>query len=236
MDAAGRPSSRFAREGLPEGLDSIPASADLQLATHASLEAQAAAIADDIAYDAHDIDDALRAGLIRLGDLEQVPLVGQIVEEVLGRWPDIGRSRQAHEVQRRLITRMVEDVIETSGAAIAAAAPLSADDVRRAGRTLIRFSPHMAAAEQGLKRFLFDNVYRSETVMAPVRRSQEVVANLFEHYLAHRDLPGHWGRSAREAPDEAAAARTVCDFIAGMTDPYALEQHAALFDAANRLR
>ncbi|HEV7278352.1 MAG TPA: deoxyguanosinetriphosphate triphosphohydrolase [Devosiaceae bacterium] len=233
IDAAGAPVGRYAREGLPAGLDAIPASTDLQLATHASLEAQAAAIADDIAYDSHDIDDALRAGLIALPDLEAVPLVGSIATEVMERWPDIGRSRQAHEVQRRLITRSIEDVIETSAAAIAAAAPNSVDDVRHAGRTLIRFSPRLAEAEQGLKRFLFDNVYRSEAVMAPVRRSQEVVADLFEHYLARCDLPGHWGQAVQQAADEAGAARIVCDFVAGMTDPYALEQHARLSGGAD---
>ena len=236
IDAVGAPVGRYAREGLPAGLDAIPASADLQLSTHASLEAQAAAIADDIAYDSHDIDDALRAGLIGLPDLESVPLVGPIAAEVMARWPDIGRSRQAHEVQRRLITHSIEDVIATSAAAIAAAAPDSADAVRQDGRTLIRFSPELAEAEQGLKRFLFDNVYRSEAVMAPVRQSQEVVSDLFDHYLARCDLPGHWGEAVLQATDEAAAARIVCDFVAGMTDPYALEQHARLFDAAERLR
>src|SRR5690606_31286918 len=148
IDAVGAPVGRYAREGLPAGLDAIPASADLQLSTHASLEAQAAAIADDIAYDSHDTDDALRAGLIGLPDLESVPLVGPIAAEVMARWPDIGRSRQAHEVQRRLITHSIEDVIATSAGAIAAAAPDSADAVRQAGRTLIRFSPELAEAEQ----------------------------------------------------------------------------------------
>jgi dGTPase len=230
IDAAGAPVGRYAEVGLPAGLDAIPASEDLQLSTHASLEAQTAAIADDVAYNAHDIDDALRAGLIDMSDLRDVPLVSPIVEEVTGHWPDIGRSRQAHEVQRRLITRSIEDVIATSSAEIAAVAPQSSDDVRRAGRTLIRFSPQLSEAEQGLKRFLFENVYRSEAVMVPVRRSQAVVAELFEHYLATRDLPGRWGEAARAALSEGEAARVVCDFVAGMTDPYALEQHARLFD------
>jgi dGTPase len=234
VDGTGNPVGRYLRDGLPAGLDNIPASADLMLSTHASLEAQTAAIADDIAYNAHDIDDALRARLIRLDDLADVPLVGPIVGEVLGRWPAIERSRQAHEVQRRLITRAIEDVIATSGAAITALAPASADDVRHAGRTMIRFSDAMAEAERGLKRFMFDNVYRSETVMAPVRRSQAVVADLFDHYLATLDLPGRWGAVAAAA-GEGDRARIICDFIAGMTDPYALDQHARLFDAVRLL-
>jgi dGTPase len=235
VDRDGRPVGRYVEEGLPAGLDDILAKEDLQLSTYASLEAQTAAIADDIAYDAHDIDDALRAKLLGLQDLVDVPLVGPIVREVLGRWPGIERSRQAHEVQRRLITQGIEDVIGTTNAAIAKAAPQSADDVRHAGETLVRFSSATAEAEQGLKRFLFDNVYRNEVVMAPVRQSQTVVAELFDHYMATLDLPGRWGKAVRAAASVAGRARIVCDFIAGMTDPYALEQHARLFDAARRL-
>ncbi len=234
-DPGGRPVGRYLREGLPAGLDDIPASADLLLSTHASLEAQAAAIADDVAYNAHDIDDALRAGLIRLPELVDVPLAGPLVREVLSRWPDIEPNRQAHELQRRLITLAVEDVITESSREIEAIAPQSADDVRHAGRTLIHFSPAVAEAEKGLKRFLFDRVYRSEAVMTPVRRSQSVIGRLFDHYLVTTAMPGRWGEAARAAPDLAAKARIVSDFVAGMTDPYALEQHARLFDDTGAL-
>jgi dGTPase len=233
-DAEGRPVGRYAAEGLPWGLDEIPAPGDLRLSTHASLEAQCAAIADDIAYDAHDVDDALRAGLLRLDDLVEVPRVGPIVREVLGRWPGIEANRQAHEVQRRLITGSIEDVIATTDAAIRRAGVRDVEDVRAAGETLVRFSDEMAAAEAGLKRFLFEHVYRHEQVMAPVRRSQEVVAAMFDHYLAAHDLPGRWGARV-EATEAGGRARVVCDFIAGMTDPYALEQYERLFDAKPQL-
>ena len=232
VDRLGAPVGRYQNEGLPDGLDDIPASEDLRLSTFAGLEAQAAAIADYIAYDAHDIDDALRAGLIRLDDLEDVPLAGPIVREVLERWPGLERARQAHEVQRRLITQCIEDVIETSSAAIARAGPQSPDEVRAAGMALIRFSEATEENEKALKRFLFDNVYRHEAVMAPVRRSQLVVGELFDHYLAALDLPGRWAGAVRAAGTGRERARIVCDFIAGMTDPYALDQHARLFDAA----
>ena len=211
-------------------VDDVPPGADLLPHTHASLEAQAAAIADDIAYNAHDIDDALRAGLLALPDLAEVPLVGPIVGEVLGRWPDIERSRQAHEVQRRLITRAIEDVIATAEAELAAVAPRSADDVRHAGRALIHFSPAMAGAEKQLKAVLFERVYRSEPVMAPVRRSEALVGELFDRYLATADMPGRWGAAAAAAAAEAGRARIVADFVAGMTDPYAEAEHARLFD------
>ncbi|WP_245893147.1 deoxyguanosinetriphosphate triphosphohydrolase [Devosia naphthalenivorans] len=221
---------KYAEEGLPAGFDNIPAPADLRLSSFASLEAQTAAIADDIAYNAHDIDDALRAHLITLADLADVPLAGPIVREVARRYPTAAAKRQAHEVQRRLITRSIEDVITTTQANIEAAGIESAEDVRTAGRTLVTFSPDMAEGEKGLKSFLFDRVYRHETVMAPVRESEMVVTQLFASYMANRDLPGRWGAAAMSA-DGPALARTVCDFIAGMTDPYALDEYARLFDA-----
>jgi dGTPase len=236
IGADGRPLGRYAETGLPPELADIPAAADLELSTHAGLEAQCAAIADDIAYNAHDTDDALRAGLIGLGELADVPLVGPIVGEVLTRWPDIDPGRQAHEVQRRLITAAIEDVIATSGGAIAAAAPASAEDVRRAGRALVAFSPPMAEAERGLKAFLFKHVYRSEAVMAPVRVSEAVIAALFDRYMETADLPGHWGEAVAAATGFAERSRIIADFIAGMTDPYALDEYARLFDARVEFR
>jgi dGTPase len=153
------------------------------------------------------------------------------VREVLARYPDVAPHRQAHEVQRRLITRSIEDVIAHSQANILAAGVQSAEDVRMAGRTLVSFSPQTAEAEQGLKAFLMKRVYRHEAVMVPVRQSEELVAALFERYMQTRDLPGSWGIAAAAAPDAAALARVVADYIAGMTDPYAIDQYARLFDA-----
>jgi dGTPase len=230
------PYGKYAEEGLPAGLDDIPAAADLRLSSFASLEAQTAAIADDVAYNAHDIDDALRAGLIVLADLLDVPLAGPIVREVLELYPDVAAKRQAHEIQRRLITRAIEDVIATTQANIAAAGVTSVEDVRTAGRTLVTFSADAAVAERGLKAFLFERVYRHEAVMVPVRHSETVVTGLFTRYMASRDLPGRWGTAAAAAPDDAALARIVADFIAGMTDPYALDEYARLFDARPEFR
>lgn len=217
---------------LPHLVDlaEIPAPADLRVATYASLEAQVAAIADDIAYNAHDIDDALRANLVTLQDFIGVPMAGPIVEEVLERYPDIAVKRQTHEVQRRMITRAVENVIATGSENIAAAGVDSPEDVRLAGRTLVQFSPAMAADEKALKSFLFARVYRHEDVMVPVRESEAVVERLFASYMADADMPGRWGDAGR-AVDGADRARIVADFIAGMTDPYALDEHQRLFDA-----
>nr|WP_295891596.1 deoxyguanosinetriphosphate triphosphohydrolase [uncultured Devosia sp.] len=227
----GTPYGKYAHEGLPAGLDDIPAAADLRISSFASLEAQTAAIADDIAYNAHDIDDALRAGLIVLGDLAEVPLAGPIVREVLERYPDVAPKRQAHEVQRHLITRAIEDVIATTAGNIAASGVKTAEDVRTARRTLVTFSPAAAEAERGLKVFLFERVYRHETVMVPVRQSEAVVTDLFARYLASRDLPGRWGGAASAATNTAQLARIIADFVAGMTDPYALDEYQRLFDA-----
>jgi dGTPase len=171
IDANGNPVGRYVEEGLPTGIDAIPVPADLRLDTFASLEAQVAAVADDIAYNAHDIDDALRAGLVTLDDFAAVPMAGPIVAEVQARYPMIADKRKAHEVQRRMITRAVEDVINTSAATIAASGVTSPEDVRLAGQPLVTFSAGVAAAEKGLKSFLFARVYRHEAVMVPVRES-----------------------------------------------------------------
>lgn len=227
----GTPFGKYAAEGLPAGIDDIPAIADLRLSSYASLEAQTAAIADDVAYNAHDIDDALRASLITLADLVDVPLAGPIVREVLTLYPDAAPNRQAHEVQRRLITRSIEDVISKTQANLQSAGIKTAANVRDAGHTLVTFSSATAEAERGLKAFLFERVYRHPTVMGPVRQSETVVTDLFSRYMSTRDLPGRWSIAARAATSDTDLARVIADFIAGMTDPYALDEYARLFDA-----
>jgi dGTPase len=216
--------------------ESIPAVGSLRPQTHASLEAQIAAIADDVAYNAHDIDDALRAGLIVLDNLRDVPLVGPFVQEVLSRYPGIAPKRQAHEVQRRLITRSIEDVIETTTRNLATTGVTTPEDVRLAGKTLVTFSADAAQAELGLKAFLFENVYRHPSVMTPVQESERIVSGLFLRYMQSLDMPGRWGLAARAATSQAACAQVVGDYIAGMTDPYAVDEYARLFDARPEFR
>jgi len=211
-------------------LDGIPEREKLLAPAFASLEAQIAAIADDIAYDAHDIDDAARAGLLTPADLLAAPVVADIVRRVEAAHKGLERGRMLHEIQRRLITAMIEDVIAASAGRIAAADPASADAVRALPHALIGFSESLREDERGLKAFMFANVYRHGSVMAPVRESERVVERLFLRYRETGDMPGRWGEAYAAAPDDAARARVVADFIAGMTDPFALAEYARLFD------
>jgi len=233
----GAPRPRYARAGVPLAIVEFDAAWPLDLELHAGAEAQAAAIADDIAYNAHDIDDGLRAGLFGLEDLRAVDFIGAIVEEIRALHPDLELARMVHEIVRRVITRLVEDVISASAANLRASAASTAD-VRAAGRTLVTFSPAMAAAEVALKRFLFARMYRHERVMIVRREAGRVVERLFAHFSRRSaDLPGEWGERARQiSADRPRTMRLVCDYIAGMTDRYALAEHRRLFGHAPSLR
>jgi dGTPase len=228
-DAGGRQAA--ARAVAPAILD-YNARHDLELALYPSAEAQAGAIADDIAYDAHDIDDGLRAQMFAIDDLSGVALIGEILAEIDKAAPGIEPMRRAHELVRRLITRMIEDVISYSQQLVAQCAPESVGDVRRAGGPMVAFSPAMAAADQAIKAFLFPHMYRHQRIMRIMGDAQAVVADLFARYMdSPHDPP--W----REVPPDASMrARQIADFIAGMTDRYALSEHARLFDSTPELR
>jgi len=203
---------------------------DLELSLFAGLEAQCAALADDIAYDAHDIDDGLRSGLISLDMLRDADLPAEILREVADRYPDLDAVRMTHELVRRQITRMVEDVIATSAERLRETAPQSADDVRRAGRPMVAFSQTMAAREKSLKAFLYQRLYRNPTVMAVRENADRVVRDLFGLYMDRPgEMPEGWREVLGRAPQEVKA-RHVADFLAGMTDTYALKEHRRLFD------
>ena len=199
----------------------------LDLATHASLEAQVAAIADDIAYDNHDIDDGLRAGLLTLEQLLSVPLVAKSWERVRARYPDLPAERLLRELVREQIGLMVMDLIDHSRASIAASGVESADDVRAAGRPLIGFSPEMAAMERELKRFMYASLYHHPSQLAAADRARVVVTDLFDAYQANPALmPVEWAAQCGGAQPERS--RHIADFIAGMTDRYAQNRHAEL--------
>jgi dGTPase len=198
----------------------------LDLMSWPSLEAQVAAVADDIAYDNHDIDDGLRAGLFTLADLLEVPLVERAWAQVRARFPDLDESRLVPELVRDQIGLMVGDVLEETERRLADAAVETAAEVRGAGRPLAGFSPAMAAEEAVLKRFLHARMYNAPPVTAVRDQAQAVVARLF---AAYRDdparLPQDW---LPPDADEVAMLRSIGDFIAGMTDRYAVRQHREL--------
>ena len=215
---------------LPRTIADFDVLFSLDLASHASLEAQAAAIADDIAYDAHDIDDGLRSGLLTLDMLEEVPFTAAILAEVRALYPGLDPVRIGHELMRRQITRMVEDVIVTARDRLAALKPASSGAVRAAGETIIRFSATMRAAEKELKAFLYANLYRHPDVMAVRADAERIVRDLFGVYFADpAAMPEGW-RDILERADDVVKARHVADFLAGMTDTYAIKEHRRLFD------
>jgi dGTPase len=234
--ADGSPIGPYRERGLPHAIALHGRTQDLELWSFASAEAQIAAIADDIAYDAHDIDDGLRAGLFALEDLAEVPLIRDILRQIRKEHPTLDPSRLVHELVRRLITRMIEDVTAETGARLRALAPRSADDVRHAAHPVGAFSPAMAEADRAIKGFLYPRMYRHDRIMRIMGDAERLVCALFARYLDRPDdLPAEWAQIV-DGGDAAARLRHIADFIAGMTDRYALMEHARLFDSTPELR
>ena len=221
---------------VPEPVLDYCDSHDLELGTHASLEAQVAALADDIAYNAHDIDDGYRADCFTFAELAEVPVAAKFLDEVTTAFPDVEETRCLYEVNRRLITAMVNDAIAEAQTRLAAEQPESADDVRKAGGALVAFSQDMQGQLEVLRRFLFTRVYRHERVMRIMGAAEDVIVELYQRYASDRSaLPPEWQAEARDH-DARAFARHVADFIAGQTDRYALAEHRRLFDVTPELR
>ena len=217
-------------DALPRALAEYAETQDLELSTYAGPEAQVAALADDIAYNNHDIDDGLRAGLFEIEDLMALPLVGDAFRAVLDEFPGLETTRVIHEAVRRLIGAMVDDLLAETRHRLADARPASAADVRAMDRPLVGFSTSMREHNAALKTFLMQRMYRHYKVNRSMSKAQRIVTDLFE--LLHREpdlLPTEW----QEGCDGAGGLKTsrrVCDFIAGMTDRFAIEEHRRLFD------
>jgi dGTPase len=223
---------------IPMGIAEFNRAYDLELWSFASLEAQVAGIADDIAYDAHDIDDGLRAGLFHLDDLNEMPLTAAMIADIDHRYPHLDDDRRAAELVRELISYLIGAVFSETTKRLAIAQPASVDAVRRQGAQLVAFPDNVTVEEAAIKAFLKKRMYRHDWVMRIMRDAEEIVSELFQRYQRDpKELPAEWlphGRAG--ASNEAIDPRLIGNFIAGMTDRFALTEHQRLFDSTPDLR
>lgn len=217
---------------IPLAITEYNAAHDLELASWPGAEAQVAALSDDIAYNAHDFDDGLKAGLFPLESVLELPLVGDIFRSVSERYPGLERQRLIHESLRSLIATMVDDVISETHRRFEARKPRSAGDVRELNGALVGFSNEVAAHDRAVKEFLFPNMYRHTRVIRMTSKARRIVRDLFDLLLSEPFLlPEDW-RADGDTPNTPKTARKVADYIAGMTDRFALDEHSRLFDPA----
>jgi dGTPase len=215
---------------MPRALAEYAAQNDLELGTHASLEAQVAALSDDVAYNNHDIDDGLRAGLFTVADLQEVPEVGGVFAEVMRHYPHLSQQRLIHESVRRLINRMCADLQAHSQANIALEGIETVSDVRNLGKPVIGFSPEMEDINKRLKAFLMERMYRHYQVNRMSSKARRVVKALFAFFHAEPEcLPTEW-RELADGAGTQRSAEVVADYIAGMTDRFALREYARVFE------
>jgi len=213
---------------LPREIVDYNSKNDLRLDTFASAEAQVAALADDIAYNNHDIDDGLRADLFNMEDMFELPLVGEIFQDVIKKHSDIDKARQRHEAVRDLIGHMVNDCLTQTQQQLKEAAPSTVEDIRALDHQVVSFSAEMHAIDRGLKDFLFENMYRHSRVNKMTDQARLVVRDLFELLLAQPEmLPAEWHQQV-DGKTEEQTAHVVADYIAGMTDRFANEEHMKL--------
>jgi dGTPase len=235
-ERSGEAVGRYRGHGIPVAVSDYVRTYDLELWSFASLEAQAAAIADDIAYDAHDIDDGLRAGLFGVDDLKIMPLTAEMIAQIANHYPDLDDDRRGAELVRELISYLIGAVVSETRRRLEAARPRSVEDVRNHGEQLIAFPADVAQQEAGIKAFLKLRMYRHPRVMRVMGEAERILFDLFARYQQEPAiLPAEW-RLPHGEDTETEHARRIGNFIAGMTDRFALTEHQRLFDSTPDLR
>lgn len=219
---------------VPYALAAYNARHDLELHTHASAEAQAAALADDIAYNNHDLHDGLRAELFSTDDLAELPILRDCFARVDAKYPGLNYYRRRHEALRRFFGVLVEDVITVSRRNLTELAPATVHDIRHAGRMMVQFSPELWTDLRVIRQFLFERMYRAPAVVDMRVVVTKMVNELFPFFMENTaELPKQWRKDVADAPDRTALARIVADYIAGMTDRFAIQEHKRLIGGAD---
>lgn len=229
-DKVGNAIGRYRETGVPMALAEYVRKHDLELWSFASAEAQVAAVADDIAYDAHDIDDGLRAALFRIDELKAIPAVGEMIAAIDRNYPGLDEARRGAELIRDIIAYFIGGVVAETERRIDLAKPGSVDDIRRLGEPVVGFPPAIVENERAIKAFLWERMYRAERIMRIMGDAENIISDLFDRYRRRPgDMPADWSPAGNSPA--LASERKIGDFIAGMTDRFALAEHGRLFDS-----